>query len=269
MYGKKVSTLVNKIKTELNSMSGTQYNIKSIVNASIFSGININKSYAKLRQTFCTGKSDIDAFTDILQIISFYKQNKTNINAYFKHDEYTSFKLGLDKNISDLNSTWKEKKTKEKEGKLIVEFPYADIISNGQRDILTFIVRLQAIKASLKPNKSYFLLIDEIFDYLDDANVLAAQYYLTHLIKSAKNIKSTLFVCILTHLDPKYFRSYTFSKKMLNVSYLKDVSAHASTDMKNFIAFRQGLNNKEGNEKQLWNELLKYCFSLLSRSTKF
>ena len=104
-------------------------------------------------------------------------------------------------------------------------------------------------------------MIDEVFDYLDDANVLAAQYYLTHLIKYAKEINSTLFVGIFTHLDPKYFRSYTFGKKMLKVSYLKDVTAQASTEMKTFIAFRQGLNHKdEGDEKQLWIALSKYCF---------
>lgn len=261
MNGKKVSALINNIKADLNSMPGTQDIIKSAINASIFSDINAIEAYSILKRTFCNGKTDIDAFTDIFQIISFYKHNKTNINAYFKYDEYITFKAEIDKNISDLNSTWKEIKTKEKDGKLIVEFPYADVISNGQRDILTFIVRLQVFKAGLKSNKSYFLLIDEVFDYLDDANVLAAQYYLTHLIKHAKEINSTLIVGIFTHLDPKYFRSYTFGKKMLKVSYLKDVTAQASTEMKTFFAFRQGLNHQdEGDEKQLWIALSKYCF---------
>lgn len=261
MEGKKVSALINNIIAELNSMPGTQDIIKRTVNASIFSVINANEAYANLKRTFCNGKTDVDAFTDIFQIINFYKQNETNINAFLKYEEYITFKSEIDKNISDLNSTWKEIKTKEKEGKLIVEFPYADVISNGQRDILTFIVRLQVFKAGLRPNKSYFLLIDEVFDYLDDANVLAAQYYLTHLIEYAKEIKSTLIVGIFTHLDPKYFRSYTFGKKMLKVSYLKDVTAQASTEMKIFIAFRQELNHKEeGDEKQLWIALSKYCF---------
>lgn len=261
MDGKKVLALINNIKTNLNIMSGTQDAIKSTVNAAIFSDINTIEAYVNLKETFCKGKTDIDAFTDIYQIIHFYKQNKKDISWYFRYDEYLKFKAELDRNISDLNSTWKEIKTKEKEGKLIVEFPYADVISNGQRDILTFIVRLQVFKAGLRSNKSYFLLIDEVFDYLDDANVLAAQYYLTHLIKYAKEINSTLIVGIFTHLDPKYFRSYTFGKKMLKVSYLKNVTAQASTEMKIFIAFRQELNHKdEGDEKQLWIALSKYCF---------
>ena len=261
MDGKKVLALINNIKTNLNIMSGTQDAIKSTVNAAIFSDINTIEAYVNLKETFCKGKTDIDAFTDIYQIIHFYKQNKKDISWYFRYDEYIKFKAELDRNISDLNSTWKEIKTKEKEGKLIVEFPYADVISNGQRDVLTFIVRLQVFKAGLRPNKSYFLLIDEVFDYLDDANILAAQYYLTHLIEYVKELNSTLIVGIFTHLDPKYFRSYTFSKKMLKVSYLKDVTAQASTEMKIFIAFRQELNHKdEGDEKQLWIALSKYCF---------
>lgn len=266
--GKIVGALLNKIKSEINSVKGTVDSIKNSVNTSLFTEINSKDAFSHLKRTFCNAKTDIDAFTDIIQIIHFYKQNKANINAFFKYDEYIAFKTELDKNISDLNTTWKEIKSKEIGGKpnaddrkLIVEFPYADIVSNGQRDILTFIVRLQAFKAGLKNNKSYLLLIDEVFDYLDDANVLAAQYYLTHLIDYAEKVGSRLFIGIFTHLDPKYFRSYTFGKKMLKVSYLKDVTARASNEMKTFIAFRQELNHKdEGEEKQLWNDLSKYCF---------
>ena len=270
MGGKKVGALIESIKKELNAINEkeTVERIKSTVDTSIFSEINVNEAYSHLKRVFCNGKSDIEAFTDIIQVIDFFNHNKANIKAYFKYEEYISFKTELDKNISDLNSTWKEIKSKEIAGKtvedprkLVVEFPYADVVSNGQRDILTFTVRLQAFKASLKPKKAYLLLIDEVFDYLDDANVLAAQYYLTHLINYAEKVGSRLFVGIFTHLDPKYFRSYTFGKKMLKVSYLKDVTARASNEMKTFIAFRQELNHKdEGDEKQLWNELSKHCF---------
>ena len=30
------------------------------------------------------------------------------------------------------------------------------------------------------------LIIDEVFDYLDDANIMAAQFYITDLIKTVK-----------------------------------------------------------------------------------
>lgn len=261
MGGKIVSALIESIKSELNTIKGTTDEIKRIVNAKLFNEINLNDAYKYLKRTFCKEETEIDAFTNIIQIINFYQKNRANIKPYFKYEEYIQFKTKLDADIKILNSTWKDIKSTEKDGKLLVEFPYADVISNGQRDILTFIVRLQAFKAELRSGKSYLLLIDEIFDYLDDANVLAAQYYLTHLINFAKENHSTLIVGIFTHLDPKYFRSYTFGKKMLKVSYLKDVTATASNEMKTFIAFRQGLNHKEeGEEKQLWKDLSKYCF---------
>ena len=73
------------------------------------------------------------------------------------------------------------------------------------------------------------------------------------------NIELTLG--LLTHLDPKYFRTYAFNKDVLNTCYLKNVEAKASESMKTFIAFRQSLDHRnEGAEKVLWNKLSKYCF---------
>jgi hypothetical protein len=34
-----------------------------------------------------------------------------------------------------------------------------------------------------RPDKKYILIIDEVFDYLDDANTMAAQYYLSQIVK--------------------------------------------------------------------------------------
>ena len=84
MDGKKVSALINNIIADLNAMHGTQDIIKSTVNASIFLEINTIEAYSNLKGTFCNGKTDIDAFTDIYQIIHFYRRNKSNISLYFK-----------------------------------------------------------------------------------------------------------------------------------------------------------------------------------------
>ena len=67
--------------------------------------------------------------------------------------------------------------TTEKNGELILEFPKAETISNGQKDVLTFAAELMIFKASINKDKKYLLIIDKVFDYLDDANTLAAQYY--------------------------------------------------------------------------------------------
>ena len=87
-------------------------------------------------------------------------------------------------------------------------------ISNGQRDIMCFIALLKQAEMKLSKQKS-LLIIDEIFDYLDDANLITVQYYVTKLIKKFKNNGKMLFPIILTHLNPYYFKNYTFSKQKI------------------------------------------------------
>lgn len=88
---------------------------------------------------------------------------------------------------------------------LQVDFPHADELSNGQRDVMSFVVQLMDVQSKLKENKKNIVVIDEIFDYMDDANLITAQYYLTQYLKLNKN---NLYVLILSHLDPTYFKNY-------------------------------------------------------------
>lgn len=66
-----------------------------------------------------------------------------------------------------------------------------------------------------------FEIIDEIFDYLDDANLIAAQYFLTKFMEQFKASGKSLYLILLTHLDPIYFNTYSFSSK--NIAYLSPV----------------------------------------------
>lgn len=259
------------IRDYLNLKKGTEDKIRNTIDDEIFSDLNENQNYTLLKKTFCENLSELDSFTKIYQIHSLInnnpKKNITNIRKYF---EYISFKNKLNANIKNVDTTWKNIECSEHDECLWVEFPNADIISNGQRDILTFTVHLQIFKSKLQIGRNNLLIIDEVFDYLDDANVLAVQYYLTDLLHFAKENNVELTLCLLTHLDPKYFRTYTFSKKVLNVCYLKDVQAKASDSMKYFIAFRQSLNHQvDGPEKELWTKLSKYCFHYHKDSPNF
>lgn len=251
---KQIGQTIDGIREHINSLNGNSNIVRNSFNQDTLLPLRKNDSYRILTDAFCRGESELDAFLHVYQIIEFYKKNKAVIPLLSKYNEHCKFKRELDENIRFLNTTWKNIGTKESDGKLMVIFPHADIISNGQRDLLTFSVRLQALKPTLRPKKSYFLLIDEVFDYLDDANVLAAQYYLSDLIKFAKDKNITLSIGIFTHLDPEYFRSYVFNK--LNVSYLKSIEAKSTDSMKTFIAFRQSIDRND----QLWNDLSKYCF---------
>lgn len=260
--GTKAKKLLDDVRTYVNLKKGTVDSIKSTIDTSMFDGLSRNENYAFLRNLFCPMKNELDSFTDIYQICSFIcKNGKRNIKAVQKYLDYIRFKIRMDQNIKSVDTTWKNIKCIEEDGALLVEFPNADLISNGQRDILTFTIHLQEFKAKLQLGKKYFLLIDEVFDYLDDANILAAQYYLTDLLRYAKDNQIELILGLFTHLDPQYFRSYSFNKKILNVCYLKDVEAKASEELKAFIAFRQTLNHKDpGRDKDLWGKLSKYCF---------
>lgn len=62
------------------------------------------------------------------------------------------------------------------------------------------------------------LIIDEVFDYLDDANIMAAQFYITDLIKQLKGVGKNIFPIILSHLNPDYYNQH-YSFKDLKVYY--------------------------------------------------
>lgn len=262
LEGKRNQTVFLQIKNYINQETGTSDKIKNTIDNNVFSEINKNENYIYLKNIFCKDKSEIDSFTDILQILSFVKNNsKRDIKSYPKINDYNVLKQRINENLKSINTTWKNIECTEHKGILWVNFPNADIISNGQRDILTFTTHLQVFKSKIQKFQKYFLIIDEVFDYLDDANVLAAQYYLTELLRWADKNDIELTLALLTHLDPNYFRTYTFNKKIVNICYLKNVEAKASEKMKTFIAFRQSISKDKPNENlSLYNKLSKYCF---------
>lgn len=265
--GKRIQADIQEVKLYLNRKTGTSDKIYNEVENSIFDKIKSNEHYDRVVKALCETKSDLDDFLDFFQICSFFDKNrKSGIKSFIEYQKYLNFRTELDKNITYVNSSiWKSIKTSENNNKVIIEFPNADVLSNGQRDIITFTVHLQIVKSKLLKNKSNILLIDEVFDYLDDANILAAQYYLSDLLKYAKKEKIELIIGIFTHLSPKYFRSNAINK-FINECYLKDVEAKADEAMKLFIAFREDLYEKNGagtligDDKDLYENLSKYHF---------
>jgi len=111
------------------------------------------------------------------------------------------------------------------------------MISNGQRDILTFISRL--MECHYKESKACILVIDEFFDYLDDANLVAFQYYVSTLIDSYRKHKRIIFPILLTHIDPNYLKHFCFNDKRLNVCYLKECKGRISDKMSRLIGTRE------------------------------
>lgn len=201
-----------------------------------------------------------EQFEFFIQLLQFWERNKNEIKGAIKYDDYLQLKRRYEHNISLLNSTWKHIVVEEENKQLVIKFPHADEISNGQRDVLTFCIELIKFQSQIAEGKKYLLIIDEVFDYLDDANVITAQYFISTILKNNKN---NIFPCILTHLNPYTFRNYIFKKKV-NFLFLKNSLPHATKAMMTFISFRDAVKKQTGengeNGKDLYNDLSNYLF---------
>lgn len=129
--------------------------------------------------------------------------------------EYKETKDLINERLNLFNTTGRKIITQEKKGKLVINFDRASSLSNGERDILSFISHLSKFRISFKKDIG-ILIIDEVFDYLDGGNMLAVQYYLSELIKKCKSKGKILFPIIFTHLDPEVFANYYFKKKKVH-----------------------------------------------------
>lgn len=87
--------------------------------------------------------------------------------------------------------------------------------------------------------QNQILLIDEIFDYLDDANLISFQYFLTDFIEFANNNGINIFPILLTHLDPNFFNHFCFSDGKLKVFYLKDFRINNTEHLHRLIYTRE------------------------------
>jgi energy-coupling factor transporter ATP-binding protein EcfA2 len=255
------STLINNIVDVLNSIEGTKEVIFTKADKKIFEEINKDDQYRLFKNNFSCyfiDQNEINIFSIFYQLRTLYINESRKIKSVVNWIDYSLFKDKLLEDLQLFNSSWKEIILKEVHGEgLVVKFPRADEISNGQRDVLTFIVRLRSIISKFSKTKSNLLIIDEIFDYLDDANILVAQYYLSKIINESVN---SIYLVILSHLNPKYFRNYIFDEKKLQIQYLFDDKLKGNINMKTFIAFRESLDKNNDDHKKLYNVMSSFLF---------
>lgn len=182
------------------------------------------------------------AFASI-QISSIFNNDKEEFKKVIEYYKYCCEKDYYEEAFLSLQSTWKNIFPKEdKDRGLIIEFPKANQISNGERDIICFIAMLLQAKIKLK-NKHGILIIDEVFDYLDDANLVAAQYYLTQLISDFKKEGRQIFPLIMTHLNPNYFKNFCFKDQ--KVYYLDKPQSSGEKLVEQLILKREDLSIKD------------------------
>ena len=211
-----------------NNAEKVENDINSFINTKDISYINSNKFLNNLLKHYNNennNQSDNNIYT-IIQLYFVFKNNKYDIlDKTFDYLGYKKLRKILDDTLSNFNTTGRnfksheiKKSKKNKDKKLLIKFDRANSMSNGERDVLSFIANVIKFEVNFHKNIG-ILVIDEIFDYLDGANMLAVQHYLSELIDKCKEKKKYIFPIIFTHLDPKVFDTFYFSKKKIHYLY--------------------------------------------------
>lgn len=249
--GQRIKASIQNVIDEINSQNGTK---EQLVNWLEHNKVNDLKqidhldTIGKIISEFDIGlESETESYLVAIQLIWLFDEDKDIFKKACKFNNYKLDKKRFDITLEAFNCTWKNIRSTESRGKLLVKFPKAIHISNGQRDILTFISMLFKAKQNLKKGEN-ILIIDEVFDYLDDANLTAAQYYITQFIKEFKDSGRKIYPLILTHLNPNYFKNFAFSNQ--KIYYLNKSEININHGMKALLRNR--------NDEQIKDDVSKF-----------
>ena len=252
---KDISSLINRI----NHQTGTSDQISQWISDNL---LNNFRTIAPLR----------DIANNLLQLNLVSAETVAFLTAYqiaeIIRTDSKSFKAAIDwfqyilerDSYRDLiqsfcSSAWQWAKLSENNNTLSVVFPQAHQLSNGQRDVLTLVVQMHKAlyEGSKKP---LILVIDEVFDYLDDANLVAFQYYVTCLIQEYKQKTQPVYPIILTHLDPGIFFDFCFNTHKIHTHYLQARPIGKSGDILKLIKAR----DFDGTSESIRDKLDLYWF---------
>ena len=245
------------LKEKINKCKGSKQAVISEMQDHHFTDLESDQLYHDFLQivgAFYKGETKLKIFCAFFQLINLYKDNPKSLKEMVSYSKYQFFRKNLDALMKSLNTTQKEIRTQVKNGRLVIDFPTADLLSNGQRDVMTFAAEMKLFEASICKSKKNLLIVDEVFDYLDDANTMAAQYFLSEILNRRKG---EIFIVLLTHLNPEYFKNYVFSNKIINHVYLKKTGPIWNKKMMTFISFRESVKQKD---EELYNKLSANLF---------
>lgn len=249
----------------INAKEGNVRSLRSKMTDANFKTIEQYKQYKVFKDAFRSIIGDdahkLDYFLLFYQLFKVYTTNSQEIKNAILWADYEFNKKQIEIDLECVKCPWRGASLREDDNKLFIDYPLVDEYSNGQRDIMTLYTQLLLFKQGLSDNKKYILILDEVFDYLDDANLLAAQYFLSSLLDK-DNVKSTIYIILLTHLDPEYYRTYVL-KHLINVQYLYPQQPIPNINMKCFIGYRGWLkqaSNEDRDKEQLYKNISNYLF---------
>jgi hypothetical protein len=211
--GARVSAAVAQLKARINAIEGAKPAVLAAIEAAIEMDLEAVECLSSVADLLASARPIVRSRTELLlgalQICELHKQDVSGFKRACEYSEYVGDKEAYARLIASFDTTLKSVKPIERAGQLVVSFPSPGMVSNGQRDALSFAAQIQRVRQKIA-KRDVVLVIDEIFDYLDDANLIAAQYYISNLIKEIKSRGLRIYPMIFTHLDPLAFRNYAF-----------------------------------------------------------
>ena len=217
---KKYEGLLGKIET----LAGRKDEVLAKIEHELWADIQAIPELHKLIEVFSNLCSRGEALLAALQLI---EAARSDLKAVKKAKSWATYceKKAKAKELLEKcnpNSDWIKLEVKESKEELVISLPKPENMSNGQRDFLCFLSHLLDFEFRSEKMKS-ILIIDEVFDYLDYANLVVCQYYLKKFIDVYSESGRQLFPIVLTHLDPSVFNSFIFSKRIQKNHYLDKV----------------------------------------------
>lgn len=241
----KPSKLINGFIDRLRTYTGRKVDIwKKIEDDDIplLSSVGMVSDLVGYCREYLQGDTEAVVYLKVIQLIKLYLKDRNSFENSIKYAKYVLERDSYKALFSSLKDTWKNVQPNEVGKNFVIEIPDTNKLSNGERDIIVFLAMLQQARNTLKKQNN-ILIIDEIFDYLDDANLIAAQYYITGLIDEIKSKGCNIFPIILSHLNPNYFKSYAF--KDLKVYYLNPHKPMYSVKMEKLLNRRSILMQED------------------------
>ena len=244
-YNNPIAAVIERINA-LSKLTATEITRK-IDDEDMFIGISSNFDKLKdiLKETLRLS-TNAEAYLGAWQYIEYRKTlGSINNRKALQYAKFIQKKAYIDKTLENINPV-KERfpiVSTIEDRKLLIRWPKANQLSGGQRDSMVFISQL--MECEFHHDGNCLLVIDEFFDYLDDANIVAFQYYISTMIANFKKAGRLIFPILLTHLDPNYLKHFCFNESRLNVIYLQETKAKIKPPMRDIVACREKIGIKD------------------------
>lgn len=237
--------LIEPAIEQINNREGTGNQIKTWIEDNLLNELKAHDEFSKFASIiqsfgFEVLNDEVDYYLTAWQLITVRNEMGADFKKACKYLYFLDKKQHYTETIANYNPV-KDRfdiKPKAEGNSLVVNWPKAHEISNGQRDILTFMALLLKTRNSFK-KKDCILVIDEIFDYMDDANLITFQYYISTFIEEMRTQKRRIFPILLTHLDPLFFNHFCFNDNKIKVCYIKDLKVKSNQQILNIIYNRE------------------------------